>query len=101
MARYIDADALFKEFERAAWYNNADRDDVAEEILSQIPTADVVEVVRCKDCKRRIMSNGVYVCNHTLPTKELSQLFITGVDAYAIVEPNDFCSCGERRADND
>lgn len=36
--RPIDADALFKEFENAAWYNNADRDDVAEELLLDAPT---------------------------------------------------------------
>ena len=38
MSRLIDADELFKEFERAAWYNNADRDEIAEEILLQMPT---------------------------------------------------------------
>ena len=48
--RLIDADALFKEFERTAWYNNADRDEIAEEILLQMPTIDAVPVVRCKDC---------------------------------------------------
>ena len=44
MQRYIDADKLFKEYERVAWYNNADRDEIAEELLLQMPTADVVEV---------------------------------------------------------
>lgn len=49
--RLIDADALFKEFGRTAWYNNADRDAIAEEILSQMPTIDAVPVVRCAECK--------------------------------------------------
>lgn len=48
--RLIGADALFKAFENAAWYNNADRDDVAEELLLDAPTIDAVPVVRCKDC---------------------------------------------------
>ena len=37
--RLIDADALFEHLKR-------------EGILFDAPTADVVEVVRCKDCKR-------------------------------------------------
>jgi len=63
--RAIDADKLFKEFERAAWYNNADRDEIAEEMLLQMPTityadlvphgrweprTDVVGFVRCSVC---------------------------------------------------
>lgn len=39
--RPIDASALFEAFERAAWFDNADRDDVAEELLSNAPTIDV------------------------------------------------------------
>ena len=42
--RLIDADALFKEFERTAWYNNADRDEIAEEILLQMPTIEAEPV---------------------------------------------------------
>ena len=53
LMRLIDADALFKAFEKTAWYNNADRDEIAEEILLQMPTVDAVEVIRCKDCIHR------------------------------------------------
>ena len=35
--RLSDADALFKEFERRGWYNNADR-DLAEDYLLDFPT---------------------------------------------------------------
>ena len=35
--RLIDADELFKEFERKAWHDNADRDR-AEDILLDAPT---------------------------------------------------------------
>ena len=48
MAEYIEREALFKEFERTAWYNNADRDEIAEELLMQIPAADVAPVVHGK-----------------------------------------------------
>ena len=35
--RLVDGDELFKEFERKAWYDNADR-DIAEDILLDAPT---------------------------------------------------------------
>ena len=43
--RLIDADALFAEFENVDWYNNADRDEIAERLVLQAPTIDAVEVV--------------------------------------------------------
>lgn len=46
------------------------------------PTADVVEVVRCKDCKH-FLSSGMY--------GECSQAHIR------IVRPDGFCSYGERK----
>ena len=45
MARPIDADALFAEFENVDWYNNADRDEIAERLVLQAPTIDAVSVV--------------------------------------------------------
>ena len=42
MARYIDAEKA----KRAVFW---DADSI--EAIDQVPTADVVEVVRCKDCK--------------------------------------------------
>ena len=38
--RAIDADELFQEMERASWYNNADRDEVAEELVMNAPTIE-------------------------------------------------------------
>lgn len=40
--RLINADALWVEFESVGWYDNADRDDVAEELLLKAPTIDPV-----------------------------------------------------------
>lgn len=34
----IDADKLFQVMENTGWYNNADRDEVAEELLLNAPT---------------------------------------------------------------
>ena len=46
--------------------------------------ADVVEVVRCKDCKSFVENKEARV---TYFRRELKNL---------TVKPNDFCSCGER-----
>ena len=56
-------------------------------MIEDAPTADVVPVVRCKDCKYAYYYNEEgcrgFVCN--------------GYFQYADVEPNDFCSYGEMR----
>lgn len=65
--------------------------------VGRAPAADVVEVVRCKDCKRCVPTKEGFVCGHALPTKSLEQYFQTGTDIMAIVKPDDFCSYGERR----
>ena len=38
--RIINADALFREMEKAQWYNNADRDEIAEELVLNAPTIE-------------------------------------------------------------
>lgn len=87
MSRYIDADA----FKR----NNADLlhcdfpylcEDTLEEIIDAMQTADVVEVVRCKDC--------VYWEQATDNSGNCNRAF--EITAYL----NDFCSYGERREDD-
>ena len=55
-------------------------------VINKIPTEDVVEVVRCKDCKFR---NDIIGCNT-----------ITGCKEYVRVSDNFYCANGERR-DND
>ena len=89
MSRYIDVDALgigkanpdvFIRDEYARGWN------LAIEIIENAPTADVVEVVRCKDCKYRgamlSVPKGVfYTCKkYLLP----------------YCKPDDYCSYGER-----
>jgi hypothetical protein len=57
--------------------------------IDNAPTADVVEVVRCKDCKYWVEDKdfGMF-CSHWGSTLTESR-------------ENDFCSYGERRAGND
>ena len=54
--------------------------------ICKAPTVDAVEVVRCKDCKHGCaIDSGNYLCNRKMIGK---------------VRPDDFCSFGERRADD-
>lgn len=55
------------------------------QILSDIPAADVVPVVRCKDCRKCIYDSlfDQLWCNMTLVTRR--------------VKPDDFCSYSKRK----
>ena len=53
--------------------------------ISELPTADVAEVVRCKDCE--------YLVNTTI---NANGFLICGISDMEIA-PDDFCSYGERR----
>lgn len=94
--KYIDRDALINDFESdliiRMFYNLKgsprpkiiDITDVIKRI-EDFPTEDVVEVVRCKDCKY----NNTIAC----PT------YIDNMngDATQILSGSDYCSRGERR----
>ena len=82
---YIEREAalkLLKDDERYGYLGIVD--------IQSIPTADVVEVVRCKDCV-----NGTVCVN-----LQGAEYVDCHYDDYAIRKPMDFCSDGERR-DND
>ena len=83
--RLGDLDALYAEFEKAAWYNNADRDEVAETLLLAAPTIDAVEVVRCKNCL--YWQSGENECEKW----EYCAFHNIGIG------PHSFCSYGERK----
>ena len=91
--RQIDADALFAEFENVDWYNNADRDEIAEPLILQAPTIDAVSVVRCRECKwyggdgwESDESRRRHWCNRV---SEWGKCIHVNAD--------DYCSYGERR----
>ena len=92
--RYIDADALIKDIENCSyetWSKGINRDwwaqavkvkDNIKRCIERQPTADVVEVVRCKDCRYKDECNRyVLICGDE---GELA-----------------FCSYGERRDENE
>lgn len=64
-----------------------------DEVIQQIPTADVQPVVRCKDCKHNLanipdIQDGMNI-NENWNACQLTEL-------YDSVEPMDFCSHGEK-----
>lgn len=133
MRRYIDADKLKEKLDSFISMNetytdyNCGYDDcltAVQDTLADIPTAGVVAVVRCKDCKyyqdRYIelpdgskrpykkgenivpLSVGINVGSYC---KRIDYAIVHGhrdgepsVDETRLwTKPDDFCSCGERR----
>jgi hypothetical protein len=64
---------------------------IIRRVLRQVPEVDAVEVVRCKDCKRRYYNEDreVYCC----------EAWADGYDTE--VRDDCFCSYGERRSDDE
>lgn len=99
MKRYIDADALgIGKADRNAFTipEFADGWNGAIEIIANAPTADVVEVVRCRDCKHwtdasfdTVTESHWGECRKPL-----------GDYRYCETSEEDYCSYGERREDN-
>jgi hypothetical protein len=95
MARYIDADKL-----REYWLENGVNENVynTNNVLDSIDyqsTADVVEVVRCKDCKHWHKKVFDPIIEHHIGECHCSQ-WENDYFWYETSE-NDFCSYGERR----
>ena len=97
MAEYIEREDLIRRLELRikSWSRDCNSNAPVmvrayEDILHQVknlPTADVVEVVRCKDCKHYEKWNDRTIICH----KQV---------AFLSMKPNDFCSYGERSTDN-
>lgn len=84
--RYIDANVLIELATHEGAYGYVDVHDI-----HNTPTADVVEVVRCKNCKYRRKWEG-------------EKSYYCGKDNVAILgnlRPNFYCGFGKRRKDND
>lgn len=88
---YIDKEKaieLIKNFGKGAIEDGMKTLDPVDDIIllssgvDLIPTADVVEVVRCKDCKNLMFSDFYGECSKGY---------------MGIVSPDDYCSYGERK----
>ena len=83
MAEYIDRQAALEAIAKS--YGDIAE---AEDNVRALPTADMVEVVRCKDCEHCSWLFGK------------SPLCLAG-GAWIPITENDFCAWGKKRADND
>ena len=92
MPRFIDIDDTVKTFEKLhgeeSTLLNCYNADWIFSFLESQPTADVVEVVRCKDCVHRDPEDKK--CDSAFQAK--GGIFPMG--------DNDFCSYGERRKED-
>lgn len=61
--------------------------DKIEDMVANIPTADVVEVVRCSECK------------YSLPIQ--SEIFVCCKRTWRNIEDDNYCAKGERRDVNE
>lgn len=85
MAEYIKRDTAIRAVMAAKWVNGSDG-AMAMEIVASPPAADVVPVVRCKDCKYAYINSfsaasGVVFCSSNMKA----------------MQEDDFCSYGERK----
>lgn len=83
MSRYIDADRLLSVLNENKIPYNSD----INYFICHAPTADVVEVVRCKNCK--------YWDNHDGGERCLNEVGLLWA------QPNSFCNHGKRREDGE
>lgn len=94
MGRYIDADKLKNEIDE--WLDSVGSALIGKGLsyygeligcIEDTPTSDVVEVVRCGDCKHRFLNHKCLNQNSGYYERERNS--------------NDFCSYGERNDKND
>ena len=88
MAEYIDREAWKKYLNEEDFGTPDERwrpESEFAQMIEAIPTADVVEVVRCKECK------------YWVEEKEFGMLCSHWGSALAESQPDDFCSYGERK----
>jgi hypothetical protein len=93
MSRYIDADKLRKD-EIARCHcvpcvgSNDNNYKDLDEVLNDAPTADVVEVVRCRDCIHNRDNGGDCDCTIILNEHNSTEYRCVGLE---------YCSYGERK----
>ena len=90
MPRYIDLDKAIERLNASPAFPNMGMDGyfllgVVKNLLEKQPTAAVVEVVRCKDCKHFYLDER---CTLLGDFPEEPQM-----------EPDDFCSYGEKKTE--
>ena len=90
MSRYIDRDAVRRAIKEYCCIQEEITPDGIAKVVMSVPTVDVVEVVRCKDCKYLYCLSAIdrqFYCRH----------FPKGLTGINIIEDNPYCSYGERK----
>ena len=92
MAEYIDKEALFAEFDRLGLGEHSIVEKVfsigVRTIIAGMPAADVAPVVRCRGCKH---------CKEATDHEERGFFCAIWGRGWHRVQPDDFCSYGERK----
>lgn len=89
MSRYIDVEELKHITNNSKYYGTQELRDFLD-MVYETHTADVVKVVRCKDCKHLKGNNG-----YDRPWCGLTEW----MDNSITKQLDDYCSHGERRVD--
>lgn len=91
MPEYIEREAVMPEVDSAVELYPSEYDAISNKI-DKIPAADVVEVVRCKDCKHYASDRekGGFCKRSASPSMWRND--------EAPLRPDDFCSYGERKS---
>jgi hypothetical protein len=105
MAEYIEREAVIDKIDDTTWYHISCQKNLVEgaaceadalykatdiyNVIKSAPIADVVEVVRCKDCKYWQDNNDRY------PHQECRW------GNYETPDPDDYCSYGELKEGDD
>ena len=88
---YIRREDVKDALQEKVFHNLSDEFYGAMQVLDELPSADVVQVVRCKDCKH------YYFADNRIPQEQRYVCEISG----EIWNPDDFCSYGKRRKKNE
>lgn len=94
MAEYIEREAACKDcihYDVCYHIEHYGRETETDEPCKKFKSADVVEVVRCRDCEKCVKKDNFMYC------EEHSDGW---GDYTAYVDPDDYCSYGERMSDN-
>ena len=95
MSRYIDADALLNSLPENLPYKAS-----VKRVLIQAPSADVVAVVRCRDCK--FWDREHIGCPDDDTLSDYAECFKLSDSIECIyVKCDDYCSHGERKEQNE
>lgn len=88
MSRYIDADKAIEVWKDQDYIKLSSQETKTRIMLDAVPSADVVEVVRCKDCKyyKEFISNRGTAMMCFCPCC---------LGGQGKKEPTDYCSYGE------